>query len=471
MAIASSDRPKQQATRIQSLFRWFQPQIESAEYQTWQHQFLLQRLRIALYIALPIAIVLSSYSLFILYLQSQQFTKDVLQFYQDVTLVTRWQDKTIVSVSVSFVVLLSCWLLYRSRWGQRHPSVIFLLFSTILSWSDMVVGTFYGIPAQPDTRFFLAQAVLIPICWRLHAIAQLIPIAHYAIIYPILGLTKIGTREFYNAYSIRLVVDFCWVGVICILCVYLYEKLKRSEFESQHQLHSVIHAISHDLKTPIMGASVTLQGLLRKSQDDLVISRNVIEQLLGGCDRQLALLDSLLEAHSAEVGTLILHRQPLQLHALVNQIVNDLGAMANQHHMTLSNHINSDLPLVNVDATQIWRVFNNLIANALKYNPGGTQIVISATTMSNPKGVAGSRTDWVCCNVRDNGTGIPSSQLPHLFKLYSRGTKTRRMPGLGLGLYLCQQIIIAHGGNIGVNSHSDMGSTFWFTLPVADPDL
>jgi signal transduction histidine kinase len=69
--------------------------------------------------------------------------------------------------------------------------------------------------------------------------------------------------------------------------------------------------------------------------------------------------------------------------------------------------------------------------------------------------------------VQDNGIGIPATQLPDLFRLYTRGAKAKRMPGLGLGLYLCQQIITAHQGEIGVFSQPNAGSCFWLTLPIS----
>jgi signal transduction histidine kinase len=462
--------------RKKTLFSRFQPtlavrqglkslatlQPESAEYRAWRHQFLLDRLRIALWIAFPAAIALTANGLFAIFGNSHQLQQDLLTIYGDASLFGQMRSQTLVNIGATFAVLLSCWALLRSRWGQQHPTVIFLLLSSSLTWSDMIVGTLFRIPSLPDPRFFLAQAVLIPVCWRLHLISQLVPIAHYVILYPLLGLTKVGDREFYTTYSIQHLIDLGWIFVICILSVYLYEKLKRSEFESQRQLRSVIHAISHDLKNPAMGTSVILQGFLLKRDRQLLIERTILEQLLAGSDRQINLINSLLEAQSAEVGTLTLHCQPLQLDILVNEAIEDLTAIAQQHRIALSNYVSSDLPSINADKTQIWRVLNNLILNAIKHNPRGTQIEINAETIQNQK---------IRCTVRDNGIGIPPTQLPCLFELYSRGAKARRMPGVGLGLYLCQQIIAAHQGEIGVNSQLDKGSTFWFTLPVAIPNL
>jgi signal transduction histidine kinase len=73
----------------------------------------------------------------------------------------------------------------------------------------------------------------------------------------------------------------------------------------------------------------------------------------------------------------------------------------------------------------------------------------------------------ICCTVEDDGVGISPEQCEHLFDLYVRGDRSRHSMGLGLGLYLCRQIIGAHGGEIGVISSPDGGAIFWFTLPLA----
>jgi signal transduction histidine kinase len=444
-----------------SIDRLFKPPQESAEYRSWRQQFLLDRLKIALWIAVPAAILLAINGLFIVFLDADRFERDILRLFEDKSLFTRMRSQTLVNICVQFSVLFSCWGLRQSRWGRQHPTVIFLLLSSMLTWLDMVVGTCFSIPAPPDPRFFLAQAVLIPVHWRLHLLSQLVPIAHYAIVYPLFGLTKIGSVEFYTSYSINRAIELLWTGIICIASVYLYERLKRQEFESQRQLRSVIHAISHDLKTPVMGTSLILQGLLQQPEYELTVDRTILEQLLAGNERQLDTIASLQAAHTAEIGSIPLDLQPLDLTRTIDEIVASLEPIAHRHRMTLIKKIPPDLPLVLVDKTQLWRVFNNLIANAIKHNPPDTQIEIIVDRVRElyPHSVR--------CSIRDNGIGIAADRLPHLFELYTRGAKARRMPGLGLGLYLCKQIITAHQGEIGVDSQPDAGSTFWFTLPVA----
>jgi signal transduction histidine kinase len=154
---------------------------------------------------------------------------------------------------------------------------------------------------------------------------------------------------------------------------------------------------------------------------------------------------------------IVLQLQPVQLLTVVEAAIADLEPLLEQNQATLTNLVSVDLPLVNADPTQLWRVFSNLIVNALKHNPPGLLLTINATR----------KDEEIYCTVSDNGVGISQQQSVRLFDLYFRGANTRNSVSLGLGLYLCKQIINAHGGEIGVNSALDAGATFWFTLPIS----
>ncbi|WP_118171073.1 PAS domain-containing sensor histidine kinase [Nostoc sphaeroides] len=227
--------------------------------------------------------------------------------------------------------------------------------------------------------------------------------------------------------------------------------------QTEEELRVFFHAVSHDLRNPVLGTLMVLKNFLARKEENISISRSILERMIQSSDRQLNLINSLMEAHVGEVQGVILQRQAVQLLTVVEAAIADLEPLLERNQATLRNLITADLPLINADPTQLWRVFSNLIVNALKHNPPGLLLTINATHEG----------EMIYCTVRDNGVGISQQQSDRLFDLYFRGASIRNSVSLGLGLYLCKQIINAHGGEIGVNSALDVGATFWFTLPIS----
>ncbi|MBE8971006.1 PAS domain S-box protein [Nostocales cyanobacterium LEGE 12452] len=229
--------------------------------------------------------------------------------------------------------------------------------------------------------------------------------------------------------------------------------------QTEEELRVFFHAVSHDLRNPVLGTLMVLKNLLARSEENITISRSILERMIQSSDRQLNLINSLMETHISEVQGVVLQHQPVQLLAVVQAAIADLEPLLAQNQAKLTNLVSADLPLVNGDPTQLWRVFSNLIVNALKHNPPELLLTINATHQDG----------MIYCTVSDNGVGISQQQSDRLFDLYFRGRSIGNSVSLGLGLYLCKQIIHAHGGEIGVNSALDAGATFWFTLPISSP--
>jgi signal transduction histidine kinase len=453
---------------------------------------MIDRLRLTIWIAIPCFLTLAGLNSYAIFSNPERFKQDIIRLFQDPTLAERYSIAIITSILITGGLLVGCALLQRTRL-RHYPGGLFLCFSFSLTLTDQVVGSFFRIPVIPDTFVLLAQAVLIPVHWRLHLVAQLLPILYALIVNPLLGITQLGDRSFYDSLSFGSFANLFWVCLICNLAVYLYERLKRSEFESQRQLQVFLHSVSHDLRTPVMGTSMVLKGLLNSPDPTIPVHRSVLERLLEGSDRQLTLINSLLEAHTSEMQTVSLNCQPMQLSLLVGSVLAELDHALIRHQVQLRNQISPDLPLVYADSSQLWRVFSNLIGNALKHNPNGICLTLAAEVLQqeftkpqprkrrnrtarstvalpqdqSPAEFSEQSSMWLRCTVQDNGIGIPFEQTDRLFDLYARGSRAQYMPGLGLGLYLCRQIIHAHGGQIGVTSVPNQGATFWFTLPIA----
>lgn len=241
---------------------------------------------------------------------------------------------------------------------------------------------------------------------------------------------------------------------ICRQKKQLQNEIKERQ-KTEETLEIYLHAVSHDLRNPVIGMLMILNNLIKNSQGETKeVSRKILQQMANSCDRQLTLIDSLVETRQNDLWGVSLELNPLSLYEIGQQIGQEWELRLKENQATLINNFSPDLPLVNADAHHLWRVFENLLANALKHNPQGIIITFSARLEGN----------YLRCSIADNGVGISETQRKQLFDRYQRGNNNNQI-SLGLGLYLCRQIIHAHGGEIGIMNNDEKGSQFWFTLP------
>ncbi len=218
-----------------------------------------------------------------------------------------------------------------------------------------------------------------------------------------------------------------------------------------------LQAVTHDLRTPIVGMQLLLNNWLAKhpTEETIALPRTVVERLQRSSGQQLEMLDRLLDSHALEVGAAALHCEAVGLSELVAAVVSDFQPTLAQNETTVHLNLATDLPPVWADPLQLRRVLENLVTNALKHNPPG--LTLTLTTRRDGATVR--------CEVADDGVGIENVEA--LFERYVRGKGSRYQAGLGLGLYLCRQIVEAHGGHIGARSAPGVGAEFWFGLPIA----
>ncbi|TRU66818.1 MAG: hybrid sensor histidine kinase/response regulator [Microcystis viridis Mv_BB_P_19951000_S69] len=241
---------------------------------------------------------------------------------------------------------------------------------------------------------------------------------------------------------------------ICRQKKQLQNEIKERQ-KAEETLEIYLHAVSHDLRNPVIGMSMILNNLIKNSQGETKeVSLKILQQMANSCDRQLTLIDSLVETRQNDLWGVSLELKPLSLYEIGQQISQEWELRLKENQATLINNFSPNLPLVNADAHHLWRVFENLLANALKHNPQGIIITLSARLQGN----------YLWCSIADNGVGISETQRKQLFDRYQRGNNNNQI-SLGLGLYLCRQIIHAHGGEIGIMNNDEKGSQFWFTLP------
>jgi two-component system sensor histidine kinase/response regulator len=241
---------------------------------------------------------------------------------------------------------------------------------------------------------------------------------------------------------------------------------------AEEALTIFLHAVSHDLRNPVTGLLMVLNNLAQTAEDtgNILLPRITLDRMRQSGDRQLALINSLLESHVNDVHGLVIHPQPVAIREVIQAAIDDLHALLEKEETEVNLQISEDIPLADIDAASICRVFQNLIANAIKHNPPNLQLTISVEINHENTLPNILLPNMLICAVVDDGVGISPEQSEHLFDLYAQGkTQTnlnRRSLSLGLGLYICRQIVQAHGGAIGVTGELNVGSRFWFTLPT-----
>jgi PAS domain S-box-containing protein len=215
---------------------------------------------------------------------------------------------------------------------------------------------------------------------------------------------------------------------------------------------------SHELRTPvtsIKGYTQLAKTLIR--ENDLGTSEEYLDIALDQIDRMSRLILELLDVSRIETGRLEIRREPIPWTTFVNDVVH-------RHHTAVSDRrFQLNLPVghkrVIGDRDRLEQVLGNLMENAVKYSPDGSEILVSVE----------DRGDQLVTSVADRGIGIPTDELGQVFERFHRGRQvsSTNYGGLGLGLYITKQIVERHGGTIWVESREGQGTTFSFSLPVA----
>lgn len=217
---------------------------------------------------------------------------------------------------------------------------------------------------------------------------------------------------------------------------------------------ALLQAVSHDLRTPL---SSIMAGATSLRQKDVTWSEAEREEFLAGIEAEARRLDrlvaDLLSVSRIESGSLRPRKELHDLGALVGDVVGRL-APANGHRILVAQA--EGLPPVALDYVQIDQVLTNLVENATKYAPAGSEVTVSVRP----------RADEIEIRVTDSGPGVPAGASERIFEPFQRADAGRGMPGSGLGLAVAKRFVEAHGGRIWVETQ-DRGSTFAFTIPVA----
>lgn len=361
-------------------------------------------------------------------------------------------------------------------------------------WSPML-GTRSPRPILPDIQQVFAQAPIrvnpdsektetnefLRIYYQMYQIKASIgiPIYQDGRLYGVLNVNQCAAPRQWQSFEVELLDRLATQVELALQQGRLYERVqgfaadletqvqdrtaelqqRMLELQSLNQVKdTLVHAVTHDLRTPVIGMLMVLKRLQSKAEDTISLSRSTLDRIVDSSNRQLELISSLLEDYSHEPQKVVINPQPISYSEIVDRALADLEPLLSQNRIHLDHQIPDDLPMISADPTQLRRVLDNLITNAIKHNPPEIILTLQAEKVGAE----------VKCTIADNGVGISPDQCNQLFKKpYLRGSQNQHRTGLGLGLFLCNQIITAHRGQIGISSKPDQGTQVWFSLPIA----
>jgi|WetSurMetagenome_2_1015567.scaffolds.fasta_scaffold10075_3 two-component system, OmpR family, sensor histidine kinase BaeS len=232
--------------------------------------------------------------------------------------------------------------------------------------------------------------------------------------------------------------------------IHAFNEMAQQLETNEEQRRALLAEIAHELRTPLTVIHGDVEGML-----DGVYPRDEahLQPALDATLRMTRLLEDLQMLSTAEAGALRLHREPTDLARLVNEVVAAFAPQAATRGISLSADIEG-LPVLDVDPVRLRQVFDNLVANALRFTSSGGSVVVGGIVWG----------DEVVFSVDDTGAGIPADQLPHVFERFSKSGDAK---GSGLGLAVARKLVESHGGTIEAESELGRGTTITFRIPLA----
>jgi PAS domain S-box-containing protein len=237
------------------------------------------------------------------------------------------------------------------------------------------------------------------------------------------------------------------------------EHSARAEAEVANRVKDEFLAnLSHELRTPL-NAIVGWASMLRNDTLTPAETRRAIEIIDRNARAQTQLIESVLDVSRIVSGKLQFDSRPVEVEKVIGAAIDSMRPAAAAKNIRFRVHVSSNIPPVSGDFNRLQQVVWNLISNAVKFSPGGTEIDVQLKT------VAGQ----VQIVVKDNGQGINADFLPHVFERFRQedASTTKKFGGLGLGLSIVRHLVELHGGSVKVESAGEgKGATFTVTLPA-----
>jgi two-component system, NtrC family, sensor histidine kinase KinB len=273
---------------------------------------------------------------------------------------------------------------------------------------------------------------------------------------------RVAGREGERIFMPRATPIYAASGAVAGAAIVLQDITRVFRFDELK--NNLVATVAHEFRTPLTSLRMAIHlcteetvGPLTPKQADLLFAAR------DDCERLQGIVDDLLNLSRLESGRIDLHRRRMETEALVAMALDIHRTAAEQAQVTVRAEVIPGCPEVFADPDRLQLVFTNLLSNALRFAPAGSEVVVRAAPAD-----ADARAS-VRFEVADQGPGIPREHQAGLFEKFYRVPGSPE-GGSGLGLFIARGIVQAHGGQIAVDSAPGQGTRFWFTVPAA-PDL
>jgi PAS domain S-box-containing protein len=222
--------------------------------------------------------------------------------------------------------------------------------------------------------------------------------------------------------------------------------------------NSFVAQATHELRTPLTNIRLYVETAIDEGENDPATRSRCLNVINGETRRLERIVGEMLSVAEIEAGSFKLQADDVTLASVFDDLSHDYAAQAQDKQIQLAFNLPPKLPQLKGDRDKIMMALHNLVGNALKYTPGGGRVSVNVN--ATPK--------HLVVEVQDTGIGIAPADMERLFEKFFRARDPRvaRITGTGLGLALAREVARLHGGDVGVESQLNQGSTFTLTLPV-----
>jgi signal transduction histidine kinase len=219
----------------------------------------------------------------------------------------------------------------------------------------------------------------------------------------------------------------------------------------------IMRVMAHDLRTPLSGV-IGLASAVNEDENLSADSRHMVQLIESTGSRTLDMIDELLNSGLSDEKENI-EKKPVDLKTLLSDLIELLQFKADEKQLTI-NFDNAGSVIVEVNYEKIWRVFSNIIANAIKFSHRGDSIQVSLNE--------NHEDNLVIVSIADNGIGIPEKEQNEVFEMFTEAKRegTDGEKSFGLGLAISKRIVTLHNGKLWFESQREKGTTFYIALPA-----